>query len=72
MRIDVLTLFPEAFAWFAGQRHVRNALERARLRHARRLLDLGLGGDVAFCCEVDAGVSVPELTRWEGLPAFTG
>ena len=40
--------------------------------HARRLLDLGLGGDVAFCCEVDAGVSVPELTRWEGLPAFTG
>ena len=28
MRIDVLTLFPEAFAWFAGQRHVRNALER--------------------------------------------
>ena len=27
MRIDVFTLFPEAFAWFAGQRHVRNALD---------------------------------------------
>jgi tRNA (guanine37-N1)-methyltransferase len=27
MEIDVLTLFPEAFAWFEAQRHVRNALE---------------------------------------------
>ncbi len=27
MRIDVFTLFPEGFEWFAGQRHVRNALE---------------------------------------------
>ena len=26
MEIDVFTLFPEAFAWFEGQRHVRNAL----------------------------------------------
>jgi tRNA (guanine37-N1)-methyltransferase len=26
MEIDVLTLFPEAFAWFAAQRHVANAL----------------------------------------------
>ena len=25
MRIDVFTLFPPAFDWFAGQRHVRNA-----------------------------------------------
>ena len=25
MRIDVFTLFPLAFEWFAGQRHVRNA-----------------------------------------------
>jgi tRNA (guanine37-N1)-methyltransferase len=25
MQIDVFTLFPEAFAWFAGQRHVANA-----------------------------------------------
>lgn len=28
MRIDVFTLFPEWFEWFAGQRHVRNAIER--------------------------------------------
>ena len=27
MRLDVFTLFPEWFAWFAGQRHVRNAVE---------------------------------------------
>jgi tRNA (guanine37-N1)-methyltransferase len=26
MKIDVFTLFPEAFEWFAAQRHVRNAL----------------------------------------------
>jgi tRNA (guanine37-N1)-methyltransferase len=26
MEIDVFTLFPEAFAWFESQRHVRNAL----------------------------------------------
>ena len=28
MRLDVFTLFPEFFEWFAGQRHVRNAIER--------------------------------------------
>jgi tRNA (guanine37-N1)-methyltransferase len=27
MRIDVFTLFPEWFAWFEQQRHVRNAIE---------------------------------------------
>jgi tRNA (guanine37-N1)-methyltransferase len=27
LRIDVFTLFPPAFDWFAGQRHVRNATE---------------------------------------------
>jgi tRNA (guanine37-N1)-methyltransferase len=26
MEIDVFTLFPEAFSWFLGQRHVENAL----------------------------------------------
>jgi tRNA (guanine37-N1)-methyltransferase len=26
MNIDVFTLFPEAFGWFAEQRHIRNAL----------------------------------------------
>jgi tRNA (guanine37-N1)-methyltransferase len=28
MNLDVFTLFPEAFDWFRGQRHVANALER--------------------------------------------
>ena len=28
MEIDISTLFPEAFDWFLGQRHVRNALAR--------------------------------------------
>jgi tRNA (guanine37-N1)-methyltransferase len=27
MEIDIVTLFPEWFQWFEGQRHVRNALE---------------------------------------------
>jgi tRNA (guanine37-N1)-methyltransferase len=27
MEIDVFTLFPDAFTWFASQRHVRNALD---------------------------------------------
>ena len=27
MRLDVFTLFPEALSWFAGQRHVANAVE---------------------------------------------
>jgi tRNA (guanine37-N1)-methyltransferase len=28
LKIDVFTLFPDWFGWFAQQRHVRNALER--------------------------------------------
>jgi tRNA (guanine37-N1)-methyltransferase len=28
VRIDVFTLFPEAFGWFSGQRHVTNALDQ--------------------------------------------
>ncbi|MET0824630.1 MAG: tRNA (guanosine(37)-N1)-methyltransferase TrmD, partial [Solirubrobacterales bacterium] len=28
MKIDVFTLFPEAFEWFSGQRHITNAVER--------------------------------------------
>jgi tRNA (guanine37-N1)-methyltransferase len=32
MQIDVFTLFPEAFSWFTGQRHVTNAV-----RHSHRL-----------------------------------
>ena len=31
MEIDVITLFPEAFGWFAAQRHVAGALHRGHL-----------------------------------------
>ena len=37
MRIDVVTLFPEWFDWFGGQRHVANALAAG---HELRTLDL--------------------------------
>ena len=37
MKIDVFTLFPAWFAWFRGQRHVRNALEQG---HSLDLVDL--------------------------------
>lgn len=37
MRIDVVTLFPEWFSWFRGQRHVANALAAG---HELRTLDL--------------------------------
>jgi tRNA (guanine37-N1)-methyltransferase len=36
MQIDVFTLFPDWFDWFAGQRHVANA---QRLGHTVSLLD---------------------------------
>ena len=37
MRIDVVTLFPDWFEWFRGQRHVANALAAG---HELRALDL--------------------------------
>ena len=37
MKIDLLTLFPDWFDWFSGQRHVRNALE---LGHSLEPVDL--------------------------------
>jgi tRNA (guanine37-N1)-methyltransferase len=37
MRIDVVTLFPDWFDWFLGQRHVRNALS---LGHTLETVDL--------------------------------
>jgi tRNA (guanine37-N1)-methyltransferase len=46
MRLDVFTLFPEAFAWFLAQRHVRNAREagaEVRLFNYRDTTPLGAG-----------------------------
>lgn len=40
--------------WFANARSVRNALERARLRHARRLLDLEGTVDLAALTTIEA------------------
>ena len=37
MEIDVFTLFPEAFSWFTGQRHVTNAARRGALGGAGQL-----------------------------------
>jgi tRNA (guanine37-N1)-methyltransferase len=48
VQIDVFTLFPEAFEWFRGQRHVANALEQGnelRFFHYRETTPL-TGGQV--------------------------
>jgi tRNA (guanine37-N1)-methyltransferase len=36
VRLDIFTLFPEAFEWFSGQRHVQNAIREG---HEVRLLN---------------------------------
>jgi tRNA (guanine37-N1)-methyltransferase len=46
VRLDVFTLFPEAFKWFSAQRHVRNAIEQGaelRLFNYRDTTPLGAG-----------------------------
>ncbi len=64
MEIDVFTLFPEAFDWFAGQRHVRNALaeghslEYVNYRDhtplsARQVDDTPFGGGAGMVLRVD-------------------
>ena len=46
MQLDVVTLFPEWFDWFVGQRHVRNAREggtELRFLNYRETTPLGAG-----------------------------
>ena len=46
MRLDIFTLFPEAFEWFSAQRHVQNALRHGselRLLNYRDTTPLGAG-----------------------------
>jgi tRNA (guanine37-N1)-methyltransferase len=46
MRLDIFTLFPEAFEWFSAQRHVQNALRAGselRLLNYRDTTPLGAG-----------------------------
>lgn len=64
MEIDIFTLFPEWFAWFEGQRHVRNAVEAGtRLRYvdfrqhtpltAGQVDDTPFGGGAGMVLRVD-------------------
>jgi tRNA (guanine37-N1)-methyltransferase len=64
MRIDVFTLFPEWFGWFAEQRHVRNAVEHgSELRlfnyrdstplSGRQVDDSPFGGGAGMVLRVD-------------------
>jgi tRNA (guanine37-N1)-methyltransferase len=64
VRIDFFTLFPEWFDWFAGQRHVRNALEHGselrfyNYRHSTPLTggqvdDSPYGGGAGMVLRVD-------------------
>lgn len=64
MDIDVFTLFPDAFAWFEGQRHVVNALGRGhRLGYvnyrdhtplnAGQVDDMPFGGGAGMVLRVD-------------------
>src|SRR6476619_4169126 len=46
MRLDIFTLFPEAFDWFRGQRHVANTLDQGselRLLNYRETTPLPAG-----------------------------
>jgi tRNA (guanine37-N1)-methyltransferase len=79
MEIDVFTLFPEAFEWFAGQRHVRNAVD-AGLRFAcvnyrdttplsaGQVDDTPFGGGAGMVLRVDV-VETALRARYEVDPA---
>jgi tRNA (guanine37-N1)-methyltransferase len=64
MQIDVFTLFPEAFDWFASQRHVANALALGHELHrvnyrdhttlsGRQVDDTPFGGGAGMVLRVD-------------------
>jgi tRNA (guanine37-N1)-methyltransferase len=64
MEIDVFTLFPEAFDWFASQRHVANALAAGHALHrvnyrdssplsGRQVDDTPFGGGAGMVLRVD-------------------
>lgn len=78
MRIDVFTLFPDWFDWFADQRHVRNALERGHELEAvdlRATTPLGAGqvddtpygGGAGMVLRVDV-VEAALRARWGADP----
>ena len=78
MKLDVFTLFPSWFEWFAGQRHVRNALEQGHelaaldmrattpLR-AGQVDDTPYGGGAGMVIRVDV-VAAALRARWGDDP----
>ncbi len=79
MRIDVFTLFPEAFEWFAGQRHVANAfaqghaLDCVNYRDTTPLTggqvdDMPFGGGAGMVLRVDV-VEAALRARYDADPA---
>ena len=78
MRIDVFTLFPAWFEWFAGQRHVRNALSHGHELHfvdlrattplgAGQVDDTPYGGGAGMVIRVDV-VEAALAARYGGDP----
>ena len=64
MQLDIFTLFPEAFDWFRGQRHVRNAAEQGSVvdtvdiresttLSGRQVDDTPFGGGAGMVLRVD-------------------
>ena len=79
MRIDFFTLFPEAFEWFSGQRHVTNAVERgSELRlfnyrdttrlSGRQVDDSPYGGGAGMVLRVDVVDTALRAAYGEGRP----
>jgi tRNA (guanine37-N1)-methyltransferase len=82
MEIDVFTLFPDAFAWFEGQRHVTNALAGGlRLGYvnyrdhtplsAGQVDDTPFGGGAGMVLRVDV-VEAALRARYERDPVEVG
>jgi tRNA (guanine37-N1)-methyltransferase len=79
VRLDIFTLFPEAFGWFSGQRHVQNAIREG---HELRLLnyrdtsplsagqvdDAPYGGGAGMVLRVDVVDAALRATYGEELP----
>ncbi len=79
MRIDVFTLFPEWFGWFAEQRHVRNAIDHgSELRlfnyrdttplSGRQVDDSPYGGGAGMVLRVDVVDEALQGAYGEGRP----
>ncbi len=80
MRIDVFTLFPEWFGWFAEQRHVRNAVDGgSELRlfnyrdstplSGRQVDDSPYGGGAGMVLRVDVVDEALKAAYGEGRPS---